>query len=205
MTGSERFDRAAATWDAEERRVLLARGVAEASARRCALPTGLDVLDFGCGTGLVALALAPLVKSVTGADTSRGMLDVFEGKARERGLGSVRSVLLPPGPPPALPQRYDLVVSSMTLHHVPDLAPLFAWFGAQLRPGGRVALADLDLEDGTFHDDGAGVVPLGFVREPFAALLAGAGFVDVAVETAAVTRKGDRFYPVFLATGRRTG
>ncbi len=203
MPQTVRFDRAAATWDAEERRLLLASGVTEAIATRCALPADLDVLDFGCGTGLVSLGLRPLVRSVTGVDTSRGMLDVFERKVREKDLDSVRAVLLPAGAPLSLPDRFHLVVSSMTLHHVADLAPLFAGFHDHLHPGGRVALADLDLEDGTFHEDVTDVVHLGFDRGGIAALLAGAGFVDVEVETATVTRKGQRSYPVFLATGRK--
>lgn len=204
MPENERFDQAAPTWDAEERRVLLARGVTEAIAKRCALPADLDVLDFGCGTGLVSLGLRPLVRSVTGVDTSRGMLDVLEGKLLDRKLDGVRALFLPPDAPLSLPERFDLVVSSMALHHVANLAPLFAQFRDHLRPGGRVALADLDLEDGTFHDDARGIFHFGFDRGAVAALLEGAGFVDVAVETAAVTRKGERSYPVFLATGRRT-
>ncbi len=205
MPDTVRFDQAAATWDAEERRLLLARGVTEAIATRCALPADLDVLDFGCGTGLVSLGLKPLVRRVTGVDTSRGMLDVFERKVREQGLADVRAVLLPPDAPLSLPDRFDLVVSSMTLHHVTDLAPLFARFRDHLHPGGRVALADLDLEDGTFHEDATGVVHLGFDRGGIAALLALAGFVDVEVETATFTRKGERRYAVFLATGRKAG
>ena len=90
----------------------------------------------------------------------------------------------------------------MALHHVADLAPLFARFREHLRPGGRVALADLDLEDGTFHEDATGVVHLGFERRAFAALLAAAGFVDVEMETATITRKAEHAYPVFLATAR---
>ena len=203
MPEDMRFDQAAATWDAEERRILLARGVTEAIATRCALPADLDVLDFGCGTGLVSLALKPLVRSVTGVDTSRGMLDVFERKVPEQGLAGVRAVLLPADVPLSLPDRFHLVVSSMTLHHVADLATLFARFRDHLHPGGRVALADLDLEDGTFHEDARDVVHLGFDRGGIAALLAGAGFVDVEVETATVTRKGEHPYPVFLATGRK--
>ncbi len=198
-----RFDQAAATWDAEERRIHLARGVTEAIAERCALPADFDVLDFGCGTGLVSLGLRPLVRSVTGVDTSRGMLDVFERKLVEQGLDGIRAFFISPDAPLSLPDRFHLVVSSMTLHHVADLAPLFARFHDHLHPGGRVALADLDLEDGTFHEDARGVVHLGFDRGEIAELLTGAGFADVKVETATVTRKGERLYPVFLATGRR--
>lgn len=202
MSGTGRFDQAAATWDGEERRVRLAQGVTEAIVKRCALPADLDVLDFGCGTGLVSLALRPLVRSVTGVDTSRGMLDVLERKVSEQGLEGVHAVLVSPDTPLAVAGRFDLVVSSMALHHVADLAPLFARFREHLRPGGRVALADLDLEDGTFHEDATGVVHLGFERRAFAALLAAAGFVDVEMETATIARKAEHAYPVFLATAR---
>lgn len=202
MSGTGRFDQAAATWDGEERRVRLAQGVTEAIVKRCALPADLDVLDFGCGTGLVSFALRPLVRSVTGVDTSRGMLDVLERKVSEQGLEGVHAVLVSPDTPLAVAGRFDLVVSSMALHHVADLAPLFARFREHLRPGGRVALADLDLEDGTFHEDASGVLHLGFERGAFAALLAAAGFVDVEMETATITRKAERAYPVFLATAR---
>jgi len=205
MSGNTRFDEAAATWDGEERRVRLAQGVTEAIVSRCALPADLDVLDFGCGTGLVSLALRPLVRSVTGVDTSRGMLDVFEGKVKERALDGVRSVLVSPEVPLQVPGRFDLVVSSMALHHVAGLAPLFARFRDILNPGGRVALADLDLEDGTFHDDPTGVLHTGFERGAFGALLSAAGFADVELETATVVRKEDRVYPVFLATARLDG
>jgi predicted TPR repeat methyltransferase len=202
MSGVGRFDQAAATWDGEGRRVLLAQGVTEAIVTRCALPADLDVLDFGCGTGLVSFALRPLVKSVTGVDTSRGMLDVLERKVREQALDGVHAVLASPDSPLAVPGRFDLVVSSMALHHVSDLPSLFTRFREHLNLGGRVALADLDLEDGTFHEDATGVVHLGFERGAFGALLAAAGFADVELETATVTRKADRAYPVFLATAR---
>jgi SAM-dependent methyltransferase len=202
MADTARFDQAAPTWDGEERRILLAGAVTEAIAKRCALPADLDVLDFGCGTGLVSLGLRPLVRSVTGVDTSRGMLGVLERKLLEQGRDGVRTVLLPPDAPLSLPDRFHLVVSSMTLHHVADLAPLFAQFRDHLLPGGRVALADLDLEDGTFHEDATGVLHPGFERGSFAALLSAAGFVDVEVETATVTRKAERAYPIFLATAR---
>jgi len=58
----------------------------------------------------------------------------------------------------ALPsERYDLVVSPMTLHHVGDAAGMFAKLAALLSPSGWLAIADLDLDDGEFHADPTGV------------------------------------------------
>ncbi len=204
MGDANRFDESAATWDDQPRRVKMAQDVAAAIAGRVALSRDLDVLDFGCGTGLLTLALRPLVRSVTGVDTSRGMLDVLRAKLLDRGLSGVETVLLEPDGPPSLPPGpFDLVVSSMTAHHVRDLAPLFREFRLRLRPRGRVALADLDREDGTFHDDPDGVIHLGFARDEVTSLLRDAGFDDLAVATAAVVHKNDREYPIFLVTGTR--
>ncbi len=194
-----RFDQAAATWDLEDRRVVLARGVAEAITACVGLPGFGDVLDFGCGTGLVTLALASRAGTLAGADTSTGMLAELERKAKAEGI-PVRVLHLGPDGSGDLGGPYDLIVSSMTLHHVKDVAAVLARLATRLRPGGRMALADLDTEDGTFHDDGADVHHLGFRREDVAAWLEAAGLKDAQVDTAMVTRKGDREYPVFLAT-----
>jgi len=203
MTDAQRFDEAAASWDEQPRRVQLAHAVAEAIVRQVPMSTDLDVLDFGCGTGLLALALRPLVRSVTGADTSRGMLEILEHKIRERQLEGVEIARLDPAAPLTLSRSFHLIASSMTLHHVPHLAPLFKFFHDHLHPGGRVALADLDREDGTFHEDAADVFHQGFDRSEIMALLAEAGFLDLEATTATVTQKEGRDYPVFLVTGHR--
>jgi tRNA (cmo5U34)-methyltransferase len=203
MSETNRFDEAAATWDEQPRRVKLARAVADEIARQIHLSLDLDVLDFGCGTGLLTLALQPLVRSVTGADTSAGMLDVLRTKVREMGLANVGTILLDPAEPLSLGTRFHLIVSSMALHHVADVTPLLRQFHEHLHPGGRVALADLDREDGSFHEDSRGVFHLGFERSELQARVATAGFVDVGATTAVVTSKAGHDYPVFLITGNR--
>jgi len=52
----------------------------------------------------------------------------------------------------------------MTLHHVPDPAALIVQLSGALLPGGTLAVADLDAEDGSFHGDNTGVLHLGFDR-----------------------------------------
>jgi len=196
VSESGRFDQAAPTWDQEDRRVALARAVVEAIRRHVPLSPADSVLDFGCGTGLVTLGLAPHVGAVAGADSSRGMLEALAAKAPAMTL-----VSLDPGGASDLGGPYSLIVSSMTLHHIPDVPALLAQFVRHLRPGGRVALADLDAEDGSFHGDATDVHHLGFTRERMASWLRVAGFSDVRVEDAASMVKAGRDYTVFLALG----
>jgi ubiquinone/menaquinone biosynthesis C-methylase UbiE len=200
---NNRFDEVASTWDEEPRRLELASAVAAAVRRSVPLSPDLQVLDFGCGTGLVTLALQPFVGRITGADSSEGMLGQLRRKIAAKTLANVDAVRIDAVAADVPDERYDVIVSSMALHHVEDLAPLFRRFHELLRTGGRVALADLDREDGTFHDDARGVFHLGFDRAEVVSLLAGAGFDSVEATTATVTRKNGREYTIFLVTGRR--
>jgi 2-polyprenyl-3-methyl-5-hydroxy-6-metoxy-1,4-benzoquinol methylase len=202
MSGNEHFDQAAATWDLADRRVALAHAVAQAIAARVPLAMKHSVLDFGCGTGLVTLELAPQVGAITGADTSPGMLKTLAGKAQALGI-PLQLLALDPSGSDDLGGPYDLIVSSMTLHHVADVAALFRRFARHLRPAGQVALADLDEEDGSFHEASVSIHHRGFPREKIKDWLGDAGFQEIRLETATVTRKQGKDYPLFLATARK--
>lgn len=201
------FDREAAAWDDNPVRVKLAEELARALCAVVPLAPDMRVLDFGCGTGLVTLRVAPRVASVTGADTSRGMLDVLMAKARVVGASNVVPFLI--GPDGALPgETYDLVMSSMTLHHVENIPALLRAFHARLAPGGWLCVADLEPDDGQFHADPAGVFHDGFDRGALRKQLSAAGFKGVAsARTAQVTKPGRdgalRAFPVFLMIGRK--
>ena len=172
------------------------------------LSGAMRVLDFGCGTGLVTLRLAPLVGAVTGADSSRGMLDVLEAKAARMGLDNVRTQWLDPDGDGALSGQYDVIVSTMTLHHIEAVEPLLAQFHRCLAPGGRLCIADLDLEGGRFHGDNTGVFHFGFDRETLCKAFVDAGFEEVDALTAATVLKPDEEgkvqpFSIFLISGRR--
>lgn len=77
------------------------------------------VLDLGCGTGAIGLALAPDVNWVLGRDISEGMLERAREKATDRGLTNVEfahgSFLEPNYDGPV-----DVVVSNFAMHHLSD-------------------------------------------------------------------------------------
>src|SRR5512135_1241451 len=183
------FNKEAEQWDANPGRVKLANEIADAVIREGSLERTMNVLDFGCGTGLVTLRLQPLVKSILGADSSQGMLGVLQGKIDALGVTNVRTRLVDFEKGARVEGPFDLIVSSMTLHHVPDTATLFSQWYDLLAPGGRLCFADLDAEDGSFHSDNTGVFHLGFDRDHLKRLLRNANFKDIRDVTAATVQR----------------
>jgi ubiquinone/menaquinone biosynthesis C-methylase UbiE len=202
------FDREAATWDQEPRRVKLASDIARAIAEEVKPSPEMDVLDFGCGTGLLTLALQPLVRSITGIDSSPGMLEVLKTKVASQKLPNVNIHCLDLEQGATLPGSYDLVVSSMTLHHIREIGPLLGQFYRLLRPTGHLCIADLDPDDGQFHGNNEGVFHFGFPQATLLKAFVEAGLSDVHYQTAARMSKpvaggGERVFTVFLMTGRK--
>jgi ubiquinone/menaquinone biosynthesis C-methylase UbiE len=203
------FNKEAAQWDANPGRVKLAHEVADAIIREATPSRDMDVLDFGCGTGLVTLRLQPLVRTILGVDSSRGMLDVLEGKIRTQGIANAQTCFVDYENRDCIEGRgFHLIVSSMTLHHVPDTAGLFTQWHELLLPGGFLCFADLDAEDGSFHGDNTGVFHQGFDRRHLKKLLLSAGFHDVRDATATTMikdaeGKGKKEFSVFLIVAKK--
>lgn len=203
------FDQLAPDFDSEPRRVAMAAGVAQAMLARLPLAPDATVLDFGAGTGLLTLQLLPHVARVLAVDTSAGMLDVLRGKLAAAGVTQVECVLADLEARPWDREPVDAVVSSMVLHHLGDVSLAVGRLVAAVKPGGWLALADLDTEDGSFHGpDFPETVHLGFERAVVASWLTAAGCVDVRLATAYTHCKtcADgvyREFPLFVATARR--
>jgi len=208
LNGSNLFDEAAATWDAKPDRVVLATAIGEAIVREAKPSQEMDVVDYGCGTGLLSLFLLPHVRSVTGADNSTGMLDVLNGKIAEMGLENMEVMRLDLEHDAVPERRFHMLVTAMTMHHVRDTETLLKGFHRLLQPGGVVCIADLDSEPGTFHAADVAVHHHGFDREELKKQLSELGFVDPCDVTAHTIRKeagnGEtKDFPVFLVVARR--
>ena len=206
--GKRDFDRDASNWDQVPQRVQVASDIAHGMIRTLVLRPDMDVLDFGCGTGLISLVLQPFVHSVTGVDSSQGMLDVFRRKILDNALQNVKASYLELDKGNVLSGRYHLVVSSMTLHHIKEFRPLLKQFYQVLHPSGTLCIADLDLDDGQFHSSNDGVFHFGFDREYLRLGFHEAGFRDIRAFDAARIEKpvegsNKLIFTIFLMTGQK--
>lgn len=138
------YDDLAPTWD---RRQGLVERVLMGSAMRRDLATCLegDVLEIGTGTG-VTLRHTPAdhaIRSFTGVDLSRGMLDQAGDAAREAGVRfpvdlrrmTAGTLDFPDG-------SFDTVTTSLTLCTVPDQAHALLEMARVCRPDGRIVLLE---------------------------------------------------------------
>ncbi|MCD6526765.1 MAG: class I SAM-dependent methyltransferase [Desulfuromonas sp.] len=206
---SKDFSVVATTWDEKPRRVQLAAAVADAIKTHIPLTRQMIALDFGCGTGLVSFNLVDQLGQVVAVDNADGMLKVLRQKAQHMGIENIETLPTTGGLPELDGRSFDLIYSSMVLHHVCEVEPLIKSMVAALAPGGYLALADLDSDDGQFHDQPVGVEHYGFDRSALCRQLQKAGLVEVGAHTAHTIvkqREGkERGFPVFLVSGRKPG
>lgn len=105
-------------------------------------PEGGDALDFGCGVGRLSLPLARRFARVTGVDASPTMVEHARELASARGTENVAYRVSASEEIPLASGSQDLVLSLITLQHVPAAAQLayVREFARLLRPGGAAVL-----------------------------------------------------------------
>ena len=199
MAGEQsEFDERAKSWDDDPMKTARAQAVADGMGKAASWKPDMRAIEFGCGTGLLSFALQARFAAITLADTSQGMLDVLRQKIEMAGLPHMQAVLLDDSAT-MNGQPFDMVYSLMTLHHVPDVNIALMRFHDWLDDGGQLCIADLDAEDGSFHDHDPSVHN-GFERAQLAGMVAAAGFDNIRFSTVFQIVKGnpERTYPVFL-------
>lgn len=191
------FEEKAKNWDVSDRSRLLSSGIGACIIKNVALDEGMHVLDFGAGTGLIASQVAPYVKKITAVDVSESMLEKLISKLE---LIDKVEVLCQDITVKPIGIKYDLIMSAMAMHHVQDTDNMIKQLAAHAKLGGKIALADLDSEDGTFHSRGTeGVYHNGFDRNVFESILKRYGFRDIQFETALTFQGANGSYTIFLA------
>lgn len=198
---TDRFAYKAESHEQNRNRVENVENIARMIQRSVELQPSMHIMDFGFGTGLLLEQIAPRVGKITAVDVSPSMnTQLREKQSRLPCETEIQEVDLECA---EIAGQFDGIVSSMTMHHISDVEAMFRKFYGMVKADGFIAIADLDLEDGSFHTEDTGVFHTGFERAAIADLAAGADFRSVVLSSASVVRKPQGDYDVFLLTGIR--
>ncbi|MDO9549621.1 MAG: methyltransferase domain-containing protein [Methanoregula sp.] len=196
-------------WDEDPGRVQMAKTIADAMCSALHLKGTELVMDYGTGTGNIAFRLAPQVKRIIAVDSAKGMLEVLKEKLVREGVSTIEPLEWSIGQDTSDLPRFDAFVSSMTLHHVRDTAVAARTFHELLLPGGRIAIADLDCDNGEFHEAHGIAEHDGIDRKNLQQTFEKAGFDSIRFSEAATIHKissrtgKPREFTIFLMTAQR--
>lgn len=193
------FQNKSKTYSQDSKRVRNVKTIADGMLKKVPYKDHMHIMDFGSGTGLLTIEIAPHVGKITGIDMSKSMNE--ELNANRDLVQSDLEILELDLSKSTINTKYDGIISSMTLHHVEDIVALFKKFHNMLEENGTIALSDLYTEDGTFHSEDTGVFHLGFEEDFIIDCAKKAGFKEVQIEQVSVAKKPHREFPIFLLTG----
>ena len=148
------------------------------------------ILDFGCGTGLLAEKLAPLVGEVIAADTSQNMIDVL----RRKEIGNVTAIctdIIDDGAHRSETwfSDFDLIVASSVCSFLPNYEVAVEVLSQSLSPTGYFVQWDWLS---TNNDD------FGLTMDRVSNALSGAGLRCIHVDTAFALTFDDEEMPVLM-------
>lgn len=98
--------------------------------------TGESAIDLGCGSGRVAHVLAKHYEKVRAIDLSPEMIELAQRKRPHPRIAFEAADLT------TITGQYDLVISMMTLHHLPDVEATLQHIAGLVKPGGTAILVD---------------------------------------------------------------
>ena len=173
------FDDYAQTWDTEKR-IDRAKVIAKEISDSLGIDRAYSAMEFGCGTGLVSFNLCDRFENITLIDSSKGMIDILNSKIEKYEVNNMNASQKDLLKGDSLNMTFDVIYSSMVLHHIPDTLAIIKKFYELLNTDGYLCIVDLDEEDGSFHKDFSDFDGHnGFNQEELKSLLSGAGFNDI--------------------------
>lgn len=146
---SEIFDKMAVHYDSPQR-LFVAQQIITEIKRQLTLPQSSILLEYGCGTGVIGLALAPYFDKVILADSSANMLSIVNDKIQQQQLKHV--VTQQVTTPQSLTCKVDTMIVSQTLLHIPDTIEMLKQCYQQLNDAGQLIIIDFIKNDQVYHE-----------------------------------------------------
>lgn len=138
-----KFDDLAKNWETEEvkeRAELVSQKIKELKGDNLK-----KALEFGAGTGLISFKLKDEFEQIDLVDTSENMLKV--AVERDKNIKVFNINILEED----LNEKYDVIYTSMALHHVSDVDKAIEKFYSLLNDKGELYIIDLNPDNGDFH------------------------------------------------------
>lgn len=201
------FNAAAQSWDTEKR-IKRAKIIADEILKSIEVKKEYSALEFGCGTGLVSFNLRDNFYKITLVDNSQGMIDQLNMKIQDSNIQNMKAYHLDINDEHDKLSNYDVIYTSMALHHVKDIKGCLEILFKLLNTGGYICIVDLTEEDGSFHRlekdfDGHN----GFNTDRLSEVLKEVGFKNIYAHVFHNDTKdvGDAIvdYSLFIMTGKK--
>ena len=160
------------------------------------------VLDVGAGTGFLTEAVSKIASKVIALDISRGM---GEEAIAKMGSGNVEFRIGNAESMPFQDSSVDAVIGNMVLHHCPHPGIAISEMSRVLKPGGRIAISDLQEHRYEWLQKEHADLWLGFRMEEVATMMKESGLDNVKTETlssccSSVQEDQQVKIPMFLAS-----
>jgi ubiquinone/menaquinone biosynthesis C-methylase UbiE len=114
------------------------------------------LLEIACGPGILAEAVAPLVKELVCVDATPAMIILARERLAKTGVTNVKFVESFAEQLPFEDAQFDVIVTRLSLHHFADIPAVLAELRRVLRSQGRLVVADIvtseDPEEARLHN-----------------------------------------------------
>ena len=143
-----------------------------------------SIMEYGCATGLIGFDLCDNFRKVTLIDAEEEMINVVKEKIDTYKTTNVFPKKLDLTKETYSGEKFDIIYTSMTLHHIIDTKNIVKILYNLLNENGVFCVVELDKEDGSFHIneknfDGHN----GFEHETMENAFKNAGFSNIKSET----------------------
>ncbi len=197
------FDKKASSWDDDPAKVKRSAIIASRMKERLNNKRFEKAMEYGSGTGLLGFEFLDNVDHLTLMDVSQEMTRVAESKINDSLKGRVEALQIDLMKDVLPVQRFDLIFSLLTFHHIDDTEMILEKLHKLLLPGGVLAIIDLEKEDGSFHT-GEFHGHLGFEENELKAQLIKKNFQAEQYSTIySIDKENGRSYPLFMSVSRK--
>lgn len=201
------FDQAAQEWDSNPIHWERSEAIADKIRKRIKLQPDMIAMEYGAGTAILSFLLKDELQEIVLMDSSAEMVRVMGEKIEKEKVSHLKPLFFDLETTDYNLQKFDLIYTQMVLHHVADVKNILLKFYNLLFENGKIAIADLYTEDGSFHGVNFGG-HLGFDVDYLTKLMFDIGFKNILFEKCFVVKKQttsgkEKEFPLFLLTAQK--